>query len=53
LEECKKEVCEIESDEGVLIFDDTVQEKPYSSENELINWHFDPTVGRSVKGLTY
>ena len=47
----KKEVREIESNEGVLIFDDTVQEKPYSSENELINWHFDHTVGRSVKGI--
>jgi hypothetical protein len=47
----KKEVRETESDEGVLIFDDTVQEKPYSSENDLINWHFDHTVGRSVKGI--
>jgi hypothetical protein len=47
----KKEVREIESEDGVLIFDDTVQEKPYSSENELINWHFDHTVGRSVKGI--
>jgi hypothetical protein len=34
----KKEVRETESDEGVLIFDDTVQEKPYTSENDLINW---------------
>jgi hypothetical protein len=34
---------------GDLIFDATVQEKPYSSENDLINWHFDHTVGRSVK----
>ena len=47
----KKDVREIESDDGVLIFDDTVQEKPYSSENELISWHFDHTVGRSVKGI--
>ena len=47
----KKEVREIESEDGVLIFDDTVQAKPYSSENELINWHFDHTVGRSVKGI--
>ena len=47
----KKEVRKIESDEGVLIFDDTVQEKRYSSENTLINWHFDHTVGRSVKGI--
>ena len=42
---------EIESDDGVLIFDDTVKEKPYSSENELISWHFDHTVGRSFKGI--
>ena len=47
----KKDVRKIESDEGVLTFDDTVQEKPYSSENELINWHFDHTVGCSVKGI--
>ena len=47
----KKDVREIESDEGVLIFDDTVQAKPYSNENDLINWHFDHTVGRSVKGI--
>ncbi|MBL4764703.1 MAG: transposase [Colwellia sp.] len=47
----KKDVRDIESDEGVLIFDDTVQEKRYSSENTLINWHFDHTVGRSVKGI--
>jgi hypothetical protein len=47
----KKDLREIESDEGVLIFDDTVQEKPYSSDNELISWHFDHIVGRSVKGI--
>ncbi|MCK5819417.1 MAG: transposase, partial [Psychromonas sp.] len=47
----KKEVRKIESDDGVLIFDDTVQEKKFSQENELISWHFDHTVGRSVKGI--
>lgn len=47
----KKTVREIESDEGVLIFDDTVQAKPHSQENDLICWHFDHTVGRSVKGI--
>ena len=47
----KEDVRKIESDEGVLIFDDTVQEKPHSSENDLINWHFDHIVGRSVKGI--
>jgi hypothetical protein len=28
-----------------------VQEKPYSSENELINGYFDHTIGRLVKGI--
>jgi len=47
----KKEVREIEDDSGVLIFDDTVQEKKHSKENDLICWHFDHTVNRSVKGI--
>lgn len=47
----KKTVREVESDEGVLIFDDTVQEKPHSKENDLICWHYDHCVNRSVKGI--
>jgi len=47
----KSNVREIESNDGALIFDDTVQDKPYSSENELISWHFDHTVDHSVKGI--
>ena len=40
-----------ERDDGVLIADDTIQEKLYSDENDLISWHFDHTFGRSVKGI--
>jgi len=47
----KKNIREIEDDSGVLIFDDTVQEKAHSKENDLICWHFDHTVNRSVKGI--
>jgi hypothetical protein len=47
----KKTVREVETDEGVLIFDDTIQEKPHSKENELICWHYDHCVNRSVKGI--
>ena len=47
----KKTVRGIESDEGVLIVDDTVQAKPHTDENELVCWHFDHTQGRSVKGI--
>lgn len=35
----------------MLIFDDTVQEKMYTDESELICWHYDHTKGRSVKGI--
>ena len=41
----------MEDDEGVLIFDDTIQEKPYTDENELISWHFDHSKNRTVKGI--
>jgi hypothetical protein len=47
----KKEVREIEEEDGVLIFDDTVQEKQYSKESELICWHYDHTFNRNIKGI--
>jgi hypothetical protein len=31
------------------MFDDTVQEKPHSKENDLICWHYDYCVNRSIK----
>lgn len=47
----KPTVRKIESEDGVLIVDDTIEEKPYTDENELITWHFDHTFGRNVKGV--
>ena len=47
----KKIVREIESEDGCLIFDDTVQEKKWTDENDIICWHYDHTKGKSVKGL--
>jgi hypothetical protein len=46
----KPTVRAIESEEGLLIFDDTIEEKPYTDENEIITWHFDHCQGHSVKG---
>lgn len=34
-----------------MIFDDTIQEKRWTDENDLICWHYDHTRGRMVKGL--
>lgn len=46
-------VRQIQSPEGVLIFDDTIEEKPYTDENEIICWHFDHSKGRNVKGINF
>jgi hypothetical protein len=49
-----KAICEeIRTDEAVLIIDDSVEEKKYSRCNDLIQWHFDHTEGRSVKGVNF
>jgi hypothetical protein len=42
---------EVSIDEGILVFDDSISEKPYTEENELVCWHYDHTKGRSVKGI--
>ena len=47
----KKSVREVESDNGCLIFDDTVQEKKWTDESDIMCWHFDHTVGKSVRGI--
>jgi hypothetical protein len=47
----KSTVRQIEGDDGVLIFDDTIQEKAWTDENEVMCWHFDHCSGRSVRGI--
>lgn len=47
----KPYIREIEKEDGYFIIDDTVQEKRYTDENDTVAWHFDHTVGRSVKGV--
>lgn len=39
------------AEDGVLIIDDTIEEKPYTDESELICWHYDHSKGLSVKGI--
>lgn len=37
----------------VLNFDDSIEEKLYSDESELICWHFDHVFNRSLKGVNF
>lgn len=38
---------------SVLVFDDSIEAKPYTDESELNCWHFDHTVQRNVKGVNF
>jgi len=39
--------------DGVLIIDDSIAEKPYTDENEIICWHYDHAHDRQVKGINF
>ena len=49
----KPHVCAIQRDDGVLILDDSIAEKPSTDENDIICWHYDHTQSRSVKGINF
>lgn len=44
---------EIETDEGCLIIDDSIEEKPYTDENDIICWHYDHSKQMLVKGINF
>jgi hypothetical protein len=44
---------QVESPAGVLIFDDSIEEKPYTDENDLVCWHWDHSKERHVKGINF
>lgn len=46
-------VRQMESAEGVLIIDDSIEEKPYTDENEIVCWHWDHAKARNVKGINF
>ena len=47
----KSHLREVQSDDAVLILDDSVEEKPYTDPSELMCTHFDHVTGRYVKGV--
>ncbi len=47
----KRFVRQIQSNDGVLIVDDTISEKPYGDENDIVCWHYDHTTGDVIKGI--
>jgi hypothetical protein len=49
----KPHVREIESEDGAAIVDDSISEKPYTDENDIICWHYDHSQHRTVKGINF
>jgi hypothetical protein len=43
----------INTPEGVLIIDDSIEEKPYTDENDIVCWHYEHSKQRSVKGINF
>ncbi len=46
-------VRKVQSDAGVLIIDDSIEEKPYTDENAIICWHYDHSKDALVKGINF
>ena len=49
----KPEVRKVEQPDGLIIIDDSIEEKPYTDENEIVCWHYDHSKGRNVKGINF
>lgn len=49
----KPHVRRIEREDGVMIVDDSIAEKPYTDENDIICWHYDHSKQRNVKGINF
>jgi hypothetical protein len=46
-------VRKVQSETGVLIIDDSIEEKPYTDENDIVCWHYDHSTDRHVKGINF
>jgi hypothetical protein len=49
----KPHVRKIEDENGVMIMDDSIAEKPYTDENDMICWHYDHSKQRNIKGINF
>jgi len=47
----KPHVRQVETVDGSISFDDTIVEKAYTDENEIVAWHYDHSKGRNMKGM--
>jgi len=43
----------IQSDQAAMIVDDSISEKPYTDENDIVCWHYDHSHHCTVKGINF
>jgi hypothetical protein len=46
-------VRKVQSEAGVLIIDDSIEEKPDTDENAIVCWHYDHSKDRMLKGINF
>jgi hypothetical protein len=46
-------VREVQAEAGGLIIDDSIEEKPYTDENDIVCWHYDHSKARLLKGINF
>ena len=44
---------QVQTEDAVLVMDDSIVHKPHTDPSELIGWHYDHTTGTSVKGINF
>ena len=49
----KPHVRAVEQEDGYIIVDDSISEKPYTDENDIIAWHYDHSQGTTIKGINF
>ena len=49
----KPYVRQVQRDDGVMIVDDSIAEKPSTDENEMVCWHYDHSHDRIIKGINF
>lgn len=49
----KPHVRAVEHPDGCIIVDDSISEKPYTDENDIVAWHYDHAQDRMVKGINF
>ena len=49
----KRPVREIESSDSIMTLDDSIEEKPYTDENDIVCWHYNHAKGCQTKGINF